>query len=175
MAATAAHLEADETVYAAREDGCACRCTESWDLLVPHSHWGVKVYKVRYVPRSKHSTPNRRANSDEPTREIQETVMLDCRSSLIPQESLTTTANKPQSIDGGDTCIDLNQNTNIYNDIDENWITNHLLAQPSPQAASNAPQEIYNEVMSIDDEHSAGDTGTTASSSAESDANELDD
>jgi hypothetical protein len=48
------------------------------------------------------------ANSDEPTREIQETVMLDCRSSLVLQESLTTAANKPQSIDGSD------------------WITNHL-------------------------------------------------
>src|ERR1700722_15935192 len=42
------------------------------------------------------------ANSDEPTREIQQTVMLDCRSSLVPQEPLTTATNKPQSIDGGD-------------------------------------------------------------------------
>jgi hypothetical protein len=96
------------------------------------------------------------ANSDEPTREIQETVMLDCRSSLVLQESLTTATNKPQSIDGGD------------------WITNHPPTQPLPQAASDTPQE-NNELMSIDDEHSVGDTVTAASSPAESDANEFDD
>jgi hypothetical protein len=33
--------------------------------------------------------------SDESTGEIQHSVMLDCRSSLVPQESLTTAANKP--------------------------------------------------------------------------------
>jgi hypothetical protein len=67
------------------------------------------------------------ANSDEPTGEIQQTVMLDCRSSLVPQEPLTTAANKPQSLDSGD------------------WITNHPPTQPLPQAASDTPQEIYNE------------------------------
>jgi hypothetical protein len=115
------------------------------------------------------------ANSDEPTGEIQQTPMLDCRSSLVLQESLITAANKPQNINGGDACVDLNQNTNICNDLDKRWITNHSPAQPSPQAASDAPQEIYNEFMSIDDEYSIGDTETTASSPAESDANELDD
>jgi len=34
--------------------------------------------------------------------QTQHSVMLDCRSSLVPQESLTTAANEPQSIDGGD-------------------------------------------------------------------------
>ena len=60
-----------------------------------------------------------RAKSDEPTGEIQYLVMLDCHSSLVLQESLTTAANKPQSIEGRDACVDLNQNTNIYNDIDK--------------------------------------------------------
>jgi hypothetical protein len=92
------------------------------------------------------------ANSDEPTGEIQQTVMLDCRSSPVSQEPLTTAANKPQSIDGDDACVNL---------------TNHPPTQPSPQAA--------NKLMSIDDEHSAGDTVTTSSSPAESDANEFDD
>jgi hypothetical protein len=36
-----------------------------------------------------------KANSDEPTKEIQQTIMLDCRSSLVLQESLRTAANKP--------------------------------------------------------------------------------
>ena len=75
--------------------------------------------------------------------------MLDCRSSLVPQESLTTAANKPQTIDGGDACVDLNQNTNIYNDISKHWITNHSPTQPSPQVASDTPREIYNEFMSV--------------------------
>jgi hypothetical protein len=73
-----------------------------------------------------------RANSDEPTGEIQQTPMLDCRSSLVLQESLTTAANKPQSINGGNACVDLNQNMNICNDLNKRWITNHLPAQPSP-------------------------------------------
>jgi hypothetical protein len=47
-------------------------------------------------------------NSDEPTGQIQQAVMLDCRSSLVLQESLTTAANKPQSTDGGDACVNLN-------------------------------------------------------------------
>ena len=55
------------------------------------------------------------------------------------------------------------------------WITNHPPTKPLPQAASDTPQEIYNESMSIGDEHSAGDTVTAASSPAESDANEFDD
>jgi hypothetical protein len=109
-----------------------------------------------------------RANSNEPTREIQQTVMLDCCSSLVPQEPLTTAANKPQSIDGGDTCGNLNQNTNKH------WITNHPPTQPLPQAASDTPQEIYNELMNIDDEHNAGGTMTAASSPAESGTNEFD-
>jgi hypothetical protein len=109
------------------------------------------------------------ANSDEPTGEIQQTVMLDCRSSLVPQEPLTTAANKPQSTDGGDARVNLNQNTNKH------WITNHPPTQPLPQVESDTPQEIYNEFMSIDDGYSARDTAMTASSPAESDANEFDD
>ena len=110
-----------------------------------------------------------RANSDEPTGEIQQAVMLDCRSSLVPQEPLKTAANKPQSIDGGDGCVNLKRNMNKH------WITNHPPTQPLPQAASDTPQAIHNELMGIDDEHSDGDTMTTASSPAESDANEFDD
>jgi hypothetical protein len=48
------------------------------------------------------------AKSDESTGEIQHSVMLDCRSSLVPQESSITAANKPQSINSGDACVDLN-------------------------------------------------------------------
>jgi hypothetical protein len=40
---------------------------------------------------------------------------------------------------------------------------------------SDTPQEIYNELMSIDDEYSARDTVTAASSLAKSNANEFDD
>ena len=97
------------------------------------------------------------ANADNGGRTGTETAMLDYRSSLVLQESLTTAASKPQSIDGGE------------------WITNHLPTQPFPQAASDTPQDIHNELMSIDDEHSAGDTVTAASSPAESDANEFGD
>src|SRR5258706_3625641 len=114
------------------------------------------------------------ANSDEPTGETQQTVMLDWHSPLVLQEFSTTAANESQSIDGGDACFDLNQNTKICNGLGEHWITNHSPAQPSPQAASDTPRDIYNEFISIDDEHNDGDTGTT-SSPAESDANELDD
>ena len=53
--------------------------------------------------------------------------------------------------------------------------SNHPPTQPLPQVASDTPREIYNELMSMDDEYSAGDTVTAASSPAESDANEFDD
>ncbi len=75
------------------------------------------------------------ANSDESTG--QQAVMLDCRSSLVLQESLMTAANKPHSIDGSDACINLNQNTNIYTDTDKHWITNH--SYRSLQAANDIP------------------------------------
>ena len=39
----------------------------------------------------------------------------------------------------------------------------------------HASREIYNEFISINDEHSVGDIGTLASSPTKSDANELDD
>jgi hypothetical protein len=107
------------------------------------------------------------ANSNKPTGEIPQTAMLDYRSPLVLQESLTTAANKPQSIDGGDVCVDLNRNTNICDDLDKHWTSNHRSTQSSPQVASDTPQEIYNEFTSIDDEQSIRDT-VTAYSPAES-------
>lgn len=66
--------------------------------------------------------------SDELIGKIQQTVMLDCRSPLVLQEILTTATNESQSINGIDECF-------------KYWIVNLSPAQPSPQAASDTPQD----------------------------------
>jgi hypothetical protein len=106
------------------------------------------------------------ANLGKPTGEMQQAMMLNCRSPLALQDSLTAAANKPQS---GDICVDLNQNTNKCDDLDKHWTLYNLNTPSSPQSSNDAPREIYNEFMGIDNEQSIRDT-VTASSSAESDA-----
>jgi len=70
--------------------GHAADLRQALDIACGNSHEDPTQDHVEDSPTASRF----RANSDEPTGEIQQTVMLDCRSSLVPQESLRTAANK---------------------------------------------------------------------------------